>query len=239
SAETALLHFTGPTNPEMRLIVFFALLAIGCGALDVDGLMKLCESEELICNRDAIESIFVEEAKKIGITVDEHAKQCKKDYTSELTAVEQMIMKMEMMKVKKLGTYRVRFNTSSEVIPYIKKHLPSTYGLFEPRLASLKVVEAKLSKETRAYLEGVYALLLDSVVRVSQEDLSTKEKFAVAILREVVTFFQKAVDNYEKLPESVKTDLERHACVRTTYRTFSETGFIAKYKAMMDTLGAQ
>ncbi|GMT13826.1 hypothetical protein PFISCL1PPCAC_5123, partial [Pristionchus fissidentatus] len=62
---------------QMRLFIFlFAFLAVSTDAVDVSTVMKKCLNLELTCNQSAIESIFAEEAKKIGRCVEDHANIC-------------------------------------------------------------------------------------------------------------------------------------------------------------------
>ncbi|GMT13825.1 hypothetical protein PFISCL1PPCAC_5122, partial [Pristionchus fissidentatus] len=226
---------------QMRLFFLAVVfLAVNAAAVDVSMVMKICAAAELKCNQSAIETIFEEEAKKIGRSAEDHASIClKQQQNAELTPLERMLMNVELSRVVQEGTYRVKFNNSAEVMPYFKKHFSYTWKLFETRMEPMMKEQEKMSNEIRTYGENIQSLFLDAIVRVSQEEISTKEQLILAIFRELAKLVKAAIAGYAGLSDAAKTEMEKYSCVRTKYRALVETGAAAKYQAMMDAFAAQ
>ncbi|GMT13827.1 hypothetical protein PFISCL1PPCAC_5124, partial [Pristionchus fissidentatus] len=94
----------------------------------------------------------------------EHANICMKQLeVFEATEVDNLIVNLELYRSIKEATYRVRFNDTSEVVPYFKKHFSYTWKFFETRIKSMIKEEEKMSNETRAYGEKMQSLFLEAV----------------------------------------------------------------------------
>ncbi|GMT13760.1 hypothetical protein PFISCL1PPCAC_5057, partial [Pristionchus fissidentatus] len=120
------------------------------------------------------------------------------------------------------------------VLPFIKKHLPYTWALVEKKWAPIKTELEKMTKETRAYLHGIEELILEVIVKLSQNVDENLDVFTNAALREGSALVKKAAVMYQELPETNKIELEIYSCIRTLTRVFVETGIYDQYQSIFD-----
>ncbi|GMT13759.1 hypothetical protein PFISCL1PPCAC_5056, partial [Pristionchus fissidentatus] len=220
---------------QMLLLISVFLLVAGAGAADMSKIMDACKEVDIACNQTAMELIFTEEATKIGRTVDEHTEKCmKKEESMEWTPMQKFKMSREFARVERLDRDEYRFKNTSEVYPFIKKHLPYSWAAIEKKWAPIKAEQEKMSAETRAFPQGIEQLFLESVVRLSQLDDDDKIAFMKAAIQEGTAIVKKAIVMYKELPEANKLELERYSCVRTLSRVFVEMGLYDQYQALLD-----